>query len=111
MNSPDLISNTKENQQQSKSKTLISKKGDFDTDIIDDDAFINESSTSPPSFVVPELKPAYKISPNVHVLKLNNQIKELHTVLHDKRTSHSDFKFYGDRLVSDYCHHHYTFII
>lgn len=35
----------------------------------------------------------------VSVLKCNNQIKELHTVLRDKETSHSDFKFYSDRLI------------
>jgi len=36
---------------------------------------------------------------NVNVLKCNNQIKELHTVLRDRETSHSDFKFYSDRLI------------
>ena len=35
----------------------------------------------------------------VNVLKSDNQIKELHTVLRDKHTSHSDFKFYSDRLI------------
>ena len=35
----------------------------------------------------------------VNVLKCDNQIKELHTVLRDKHTSHSDFKFYSDRLI------------
>jgi hypothetical protein len=36
----------------------------------------------------------------INVLKCNNQIKELHTLLRDKETSHSDFKFYSDRLVN-----------
>lgn len=36
---------------------------------------------------------------NINVLKCNNQIKELHTVLRDRETSHSDFKFYSDRLI------------
>jgi len=35
----------------------------------------------------------------ISVLKCNNQIKELHTLLRDKETSHSDFKFYSDRLI------------
>ena len=35
----------------------------------------------------------------INVLKCDNQIKELHTVLRDKHTSHSDFKFYSDRLI------------
>lgn len=35
----------------------------------------------------------------INVLKCNNQIKELHTVLRDRDTSHSDFKFYSDRLI------------
>ena len=35
----------------------------------------------------------------INVLICDNQIKELHTVLRDKNTSHSDFKFYSDRLI------------
>ncbi|RMZ93467.1 uracil phosphoribosyltransferase -like protein, partial [Brachionus plicatilis] len=38
-------------------------------------------------------------SNRLKVLKCNNQIKELHTVLRDCETSHSDFKFYSDRLI------------
>ena len=41
----------------------------------------------------------YEFSPKVKVLKCDDQIKELHTVLRDRETSHSDFKFYSDRLV------------
>jgi thiol:disulfide interchange protein len=41
----------------------------------------------------------YINSNKVNVLKCDNQIKELHTVLRDKHTSHSDFKFYSDRLI------------
>ena len=41
----------------------------------------------------------FQPSPKVNLLKCNNQIKELHTVLRDKNTSHSDFKFYSDRLI------------
>ena len=39
------------------------------------------------------------VNSKVNVLKCDNQIKELHTVLRDKHTSHSDFKFYSDRLI------------
>ncbi|CAF0894282.1 unnamed protein product [Didymodactylos carnosus] len=35
----------------------------------------------------------------VRILKPNNQIKELHTLLRDRTTSRSDFKFYADRLI------------
>ncbi len=41
----------------------------------------------------------YEFSDKIKVLKCHNQIKELHTVLRDRETSHSDFKFYSDRLV------------
>lgn len=41
----------------------------------------------------------YLLENKINVLKCNNQIKELHTVLRDKETSHSDFKFYSDRLI------------
>ncbi|CAB3366766.1 Hypothetical predicted protein [Cloeon dipterum] len=37
--------------------------------------------------------------PNVKVLPSNDQIKELQTILRDKNTSRSDFKFYADRLI------------
>lgn len=43
----------------------------------------------------------YVDSNNINVLKCNNQVKELHTVLRDKETTHSDFKFYSDRLVTN----------
>lgn len=33
------------------------------------------------------------------ILKTNDQIKELQTILRDKNTSRSDFKFYADRLI------------
>ncbi len=39
---------------------------------------------------------AYK---NVKVLAANNQVKELQTVLRDRTTLRSEFKFYADRLV------------
>jgi uracil phosphoribosyltransferase len=36
---------------------------------------------------------------NVHIMKVNNQLRELHTVLRDRTTCRSDFKFYADRLI------------
>ena len=44
----------------------------------------------------------YELSDKIDVLKCDNQIKELHTVIRDRETSHSDFKFYSDRLVCVY---------
>lgn len=37
--------------------------------------------------------------PNLKLLPCNNQVKELQTILRDKNTSRSDFKFYADRLI------------
>ena len=39
------------------------------------------------------------IPPNVHLMKTNNQLRELHTLLRDRTTLRSDFKFYADRLI------------
>ncbi|KAF9413947.1 hypothetical protein HW555_007977 [Spodoptera exigua] len=36
---------------------------------------------------------------NLTLLPLNDNIKELQTILRDKNTSRSDFKFYADRLI------------
>jgi len=36
---------------------------------------------------------------NVHIMKINNQLRELHTLLRDCTTCRSDFKFYADRLI------------
>ncbi|XP_018326319.2 uracil phosphoribosyltransferase homolog [Agrilus planipennis] len=36
---------------------------------------------------------------NLKVLPANDQIKELQTILRDRNTTRSDFKFYGDRLI------------
>nr|CAH7719147.1 unnamed protein product [Callosobruchus chinensis] len=35
----------------------------------------------------------------LHVLQSHHQIRELQTILRDKNTSRSDFKFYADRLI------------
>ncbi|XP_063219091.1 uracil phosphoribosyltransferase homolog [Bacillus rossius redtenbacheri] len=36
---------------------------------------------------------------NVKILPSNDQVKELQTILRDKNTSRSDFKFFADRLI------------
>nr|CAG4641041.1 EOG090X09VM [Eulimnadia texana] len=37
--------------------------------------------------------------PNFRVLVTNDQLKELQTIIRDKNTTRSDFKFYADRLI------------
>jgi uracil phosphoribosyltransferase len=36
---------------------------------------------------------------NVHLMKSNNQLRELLTLIRDRNTCRSDFKFYADRLI------------
>lgn len=36
---------------------------------------------------------------NVHLMETNNQLRELHTLIRDRTTVRSDFKFYADRLI------------
>lgn len=36
---------------------------------------------------------------NLKILATNDQVKELQTILRDRNTSRSDFKFYADRLI------------
>jgi len=43
--------------------------------------------------------PAEEFGENLLILKINDQIKELQTIIRDKNTSRSDFKFYADRLI------------
>ncbi|KAJ1528358.1 hypothetical protein ONE63_006778 [Megalurothrips usitatus] len=44
-----------------------------------------------------EIKEEY--GSNVKLLPSNDQVKELQTILRDRNTSRSDFKFYADRLI------------
>ncbi|KAI5714263.1 hypothetical protein M8J76_013868 [Diaphorina citri] len=37
--------------------------------------------------------------PNLKILPSNDQVRELQTILRDKNTSRSDFKFFADRLI------------
>ncbi|CAK9298300.1 unnamed protein product [Gordionus sp. m RMFG-2023] len=41
----------------------------------------------------------YQYGSNVKLLKVNNSVKELHTIIRDKATPRSDFVFYADRLI------------
>ncbi|GJQ67582.1 hypothetical protein Trydic_g8388 [Trypoxylus dichotomus] len=41
----------------------------------------------------------YNFGKNLKVLPTNDQIKELQTILRDRNTTRSDFKFYADRLI------------
>jgi len=96
MKDPDIISDTREtNHFQQQHSTEKDKK------IMKQ---IANHSSNANSLLIPiktEVNNDVKLyaNRNVHVLKCNNQIKELHTVLRDKETSHSDFKFYSDRLI------------
>jgi uridine kinase len=38
------------------------------------------------------------LSPNIKVLRETNQLKGMHTILHDSDTSREDFVFYFDRV-------------
>ncbi|UJR15706.1 hypothetical protein I4U23_002641 [Adineta vaga] len=49
--------------------------------------------------VILEEVPNEQYSSNVHIVKSNNQIRELQTFLIDRTTCRSDFKFYADRLI------------
>ena len=40
-----------------------------------------------------------RYSRNVHIMKENNQLRELQTLVRDRTTLRSDFKFYADRLI------------
>ncbi|CAH1711228.1 uracil phosphoribosyltransferase homolog isoform X1 [Aphis gossypii] len=43
--------------------------------------------------------PAYEFGPKLKLLRSNDQVRELQTILRDKNTSRTDFKFYADRLI------------
>lgn len=108
MIAPDIISDMKEHM---KDQLLKEKSTDKESSIptklakgtIVDDTDSNCQKyveiTSKTKVPVDEDFLKYVDSNNINVLKCNNQIKELHTVLRDKETSHSDFKFYSDRLI------------
>lgn len=43
--------------------------------------------------------PSEDFGPNVKIITMNDQIRELQTILRDKNTDRSDFVFYADRLI------------
>ncbi|KAK4879167.1 hypothetical protein RN001_007313 [Aquatica leii] len=47
----------------------------------------------------PELTNNQEYGSNLKILASNDQVKELQTILRDRNTSRSDFKFYADRLI------------
>lgn len=99
MKEPDLLSSTKEvmkeinNHQQQNGGSLVEKLKKTNSN-----SSLN-NALSPSKVCIEQTPSGYKLPNNVNVLICNNQIKELHTVLRDRETSHSDFKFYSDRLI------------
>lgn len=99
MKAPDIISDMKEHNKQVLSEKQIKQ----DNSLLIAAKGVNSKKVSQTVSIPNEIKKnemdnfltEYRIS----VLKCNNQIKELHTVLRDRETSHSDFKFYSDRLI------------
>ncbi len=61
------------------------------------------AGTPPDNYILPLTKRSGAALGNefsrLHVLKSNNQISWLHTLLRDVSTSHGDFVFNADRLV------------
>lgn len=57
---------------------------------------VNERST--PDVTYPSLE-SLKLGPMLKIIRMNNQIKELQTIIRDKNTSRSEFVFYADRLI------------
>jgi hypothetical protein len=74
------------------------------------------AGTPPDNFILPLTKRSSAALdnefPRLHVLKSNNQISWLHTILRDVTTSHGDFVFNADRLVcACFCHLFVTVLI
>lgn len=93
MKTPDIISDMKEINK----KVLIEQTKPSEASLLIP-ITKNKSSNEPMSPTQNEIE-KYLSQNNIKVLKCNNQIKELHTVLRDRETSHSDFKFFSDRLI------------
>ncbi|XP_013784477.1 uracil phosphoribosyltransferase homolog isoform X1 [Limulus polyphemus] len=51
------------------------------------------------SIVNPESQKSQPFSPNLKCIPINDQIRELQTVIRDKNTTRSDFVFYAERLI------------
>ncbi|KAL9892657.1 uracil phosphoribosyltransferase homolog [Glossina fuscipes] len=63
----------------------------------------NENSVSRPNSPIPAITSAEEIlenyGANFKILECNSQVAELLTIIRDKNTTRSDFKFYADRLI------------
>lgn len=116
MKEPDLISDMKE---MNISSAQTGQENKLNNNKSQNSISISKNDSSSRLLDLGQIKLNHRVS----VLKCNNQIKELHTVLRDRycifrfcifldlffifylffyfrETSHSDFKFYSDRLVS-----------
>ena len=98
MKEPDLISDMKDQQPNLETKIKQNSNNNSTNNNNNINATLKTLQQKNESSVKFNIEPI-KLSPKINVLKCNNQIKELHTVLRDKNTSHSDFKFYSDRLI------------
>lgn len=54
--------------------------------------------------LIPDEKPALwqkpaEFGPNLKIIKMNDQVRELQTILRDRETQRGDFVFYADRLI------------
>lgn len=116
MKAPDIISDMKEHNKQVLSENINKIKSSSSSSTSDNSnsnsllVQANKANTKPgnnnASSVTTNKESTqkteldkYLLENKISVLKCNNQIKELHTVLRDRETSHSDFKFYSDRLI------------
>jgi len=98
MKAPDIISDTKKNKQQQNKLTEKIKSTEIKTMSSSSNNLLSTNTSS----MLTSDKLSYEEflqKHQINVLKCNNQIKELHTVLRDRDTSHSDFKFFSDRLI------------
>lgn len=105
MKAPDIISDMKEHNKQILTEKNVKPAQNSIVIPIKNNktsTAINENNVNTTNKVTLQSDPdfeSYLKSNNINVLKCNNQIKELHTVLRDKDTSLGDFKFYSDRLI------------
>lgn len=99
MKAPDIISDMKEHNKQILSEKQIKQ----DNSLLIAAKTVNNKkvplTVTIPNDVKNNETDAFLADYKISVLKINNQIKELHTVLRDRETTHSDFKFYSDRLI------------
>jgi hypothetical protein len=83
MKEPDIISDMKDLNQQQNIIVEKLKQQQHQQGNNSNGKGVTASAINNAMGIKPEL-PLLKLSPNVNVLKCNNQIKELHTVIRDK---------------------------